>query len=481
MPEVAKLIGLKTANEPLALPPDLQNSIRITWNISHWCNYQCDYCGVMVYSRRTNEKQEHAFDHYSADQWLVAFLRIKSERTVLKILGGEPFMDRANWKQLLCGLIPEGRFEFDIFTNGAWNPDYYRDLPSPEKVHLTVSFHSGQTKFAPWRERLLRIRDAGFSINSVVTVLAPENMEQAELFRSTMKADGIFPELRQMIPAGIYHFRKRVPPGAANGFTPALGYMHALGYRTKGLPCFFPAVSYDLEYDGRVKVSCVGDNWSNFITDPFPQAVKSSISCPLDTCTGCMEMAYSMPGNPFVPQPMKLATRVSYVEELIEVAARTEELPAYFENTMRGALMPDGSTDCYEAFVDQYRETPPPAVDIAVDGIFQALPDTPVTGYLDEFDTVREAKASERIQVSGWAFSRSPAGPVKQVRIEMDGRTLAVFDDFGPRPSLPAIFGRKEMAQVGFGGLVFLPRVRPGDYELAAIATDHDGNEHEKA
>ena len=63
--------------QPLQYPltPELQKAIRIYWMISHWCNYQCDYCGVLVFSRRTGEKQQHAFDHYPVEEWLAAFLR----------------------------------------------------------------------------------------------------------------------------------------------------------------------------------------------------------------------------------------------------------------------------------------------------------------------------------------------------------------------------------------------------------------------
>ena len=92
------------------LPPDLQQAIRICWMISHWCNYQCDYCGVLVFSRRTAQKQPHSFDYYPVEKWVEAFLRLKQERIIVKVAGGEPVVDRGNCKKMLTGLVADGRF-----------------------------------------------------------------------------------------------------------------------------------------------------------------------------------------------------------------------------------------------------------------------------------------------------------------------------------------------------------------------------------
>ena len=464
------------------LTPELQNAIRITWNISHWCNYQCDYCGVMVFSRRTGEKQQHSFDHYPVEDWLAAFLRLKQEKIIVKMLGGEPFVDRVNWKRMLSGLLEAGRFEIEVFTNGSWNADFFRDVPTPEKVHMVVSFHSGQTKFEPWRERLLRIRDAGFTIARAITVLAPENVEDAENFLAIMKSDGIQAALTPMTPAGIYMHKKQMAEQVSQlierEVTPAIAWMQAQRFKTKGMPCFFPSVSYDLEFDGRIRVSCLDIPSTNFIREPLPEGPREAAVCPLDSCVGCMEMVYSMPINPFVEKPVRLFGELDFAEDIRAQWRHTGQNPNHFKETMSSAFMPDGKTDCYEAFTSLVKETVPPTIDIPVDGIYQAMPDVPVLGYIDGFQQAREARASERIMISGWAYNRSPLGPVKQVRMTMDGRSLGVFEDFYPRPELPQLFGRKELLEVGFQGLIFLPGLRPGNYELTAVAIDHNGQEH---
>lgn len=465
-------------NKSYALPLALQNQIRITWNVSHWCNYDCSYCGVLVYSRRGPERQAHSFDYYPVADWIAAFQRIQKERVVLKVLGGEPFMDRANWKQLLQALLPDPRFAFDIFTNGSWNADYFKDLPNKEKAGLIVSFHSSKTAFEPWRERLLRIRDAGFTIHSVVTVLAPENEAEAERFHAVMSSDGFVAELRPMIPAGVYRDRKNAPPPLDCDFTPAVAWMQALRNKTKGLPCYFPSASYDLEWNGEIRVSCLNRPWTDFIREPLPETPPAAVNCPLDTCIGCMEMAYSMPANPFVPPPIHIVTRGEFAGEVRQVKAATAASPDYLQKTLTGTPMPDGVTDCYDAFTNRFIDEPPVQFDIPADRIFQALPDAPTIGYLDNFLTPLELRSSDRITVSGWAYNANPAGPVKQIQVNFAGQTLRTIEEFSPRPELLEVFGRKEMLRTGFGAILFIPPVPAGEYQLSAVAVDHQGNRH---
>jgi hypothetical protein len=79
------------------------------------------------------------------------------------------------------------------------------------------------------------------------------------------------------------------------------------------------------------------------------------------------------------------------------------------------------------------------------------------------------------IAVSGWACSVDPAGPVETVRLTIADRTVGVLDGFYPRPEVAATFGRKELVNVGFQALVYVPRLPRGEYELAATAIDSAG------
>jgi hypothetical protein len=460
------------------LEGDLRESVRINWLFSHWCNYQCDYCGVLVFSRRTAEKQVHAFDHHTAEEWLAAFLRIPRNHIVLKVHGGEPFMDRESWRHLLAGLLADPRFELDVFTNASWNPDYYRGIPHLDRLRLIISYHPSQTRLEPWRERVRRIRDAGFTILTTLTVLAPENLVEAERYRDAMATDGMPFELRPMIPAGVYMYRPQTELEIESEFTPAMAWMYALRYQTKGMPCYYPAVTYELSYDGRIRPACLDVPSASFVHDPLPALPAAAVRCPLDKCEGCMEMAYSMPENPFVPRPLSVTTRTAFAAEVRRHAAAAAADPDHLRATMSAARMPGSDKDCYQAFMERLETPAAPAFDIPAGGIFQALPDTPVVGYIDEFTTPLTARATDRIPISGWAFQQHPAGPVRSLRIQFNGATLAEFADFGPRPELPTIFGKPEMLRAGFGGLLYLPSVRPGEYELAAFAVASDGSEH---
>ena len=90
----------------IPLPAELQDSLRINWHLTLWCNYSCPYCPVLVFHQRSAAKarQEHSFDYYTADQWLQALSQFPQRHIHLKITGGEPFLDRKNFRALLAGL-----------------------------------------------------------------------------------------------------------------------------------------------------------------------------------------------------------------------------------------------------------------------------------------------------------------------------------------------------------------------------------------
>ena len=76
----------------IPLPAELQDSVRINWHLTLWCNYSCQYCPVLVFHQRSSsgQHQEHSFDHYPVEEWLRQIGRFPQRRIHLKITGGEP-------------------------------------------------------------------------------------------------------------------------------------------------------------------------------------------------------------------------------------------------------------------------------------------------------------------------------------------------------------------------------------------------------
>jgi hypothetical protein len=74
-------------NNPL--PARLQDSAGIYWLMSEWCNYSCDYCGVPVFFKRSPKRgrSNHAFDHYSVEEWLDAFRGFREKDIAMTITG----------------------------------------------------------------------------------------------------------------------------------------------------------------------------------------------------------------------------------------------------------------------------------------------------------------------------------------------------------------------------------------------------------
>src|SRR5262245_27869136 len=98
------------------LPERLHDAARIAWHITNWCNYGCAYCTAVVYHKRSRDgaPQDHAFDHQPVARWIEAFARFPQREVLLKITGGEPFLDRANLRDLLHGVLGMPRFSVQI-------------------------------------------------------------------------------------------------------------------------------------------------------------------------------------------------------------------------------------------------------------------------------------------------------------------------------------------------------------------------------
>jgi hypothetical protein len=102
------------------------------------------------------------------------------------------------------------------------------------------------------------------------------------------------------------------------------------------------------------------------------------------------------------------------------------------------------------------------------------LPEQTVFGHTDQSRIV--TRSGGRISVSGWAASRDQGVPVREVRMILGGREIGVFRDFAERPDVAATYGRADLLNRGWRGMLFVPTLPRGDHGLVPEAHDAKGN-----
>jgi MoaA/NifB/PqqE/SkfB family radical SAM enzyme len=455
------------------LPEHLQNAVRVSWHLTSWCNYSCEYCGVLIYHKRAKDgqRQAHAFDHYSVERWLEAFASFPQEQIYLKITGGEPFLDRANLRELLKGLTSMRRFTMRIDTNGTWDPSFFADIDK-SRILLNISYHPNEITLEAFLPRVRAIRQAGFTVSMVNFVLAPENIEQCERSIAALEHDGFFVNVGPMMFSGIYASRTGRSPREVEileEYNPPIDLHYRLiNPDTKGRLCYHPALSYYMLYDGSIETYCLG-NWQNLFTDGLPALPREAVPCPKTKCDGCVEMYRSLVDEPLNTTPLGLYPLDEYVNE-IKVHARTQtwkhklrKVPVLNRLVKPGFVMPA------EADISLPL--------LAPDAIKPALPLEPVFGKVESLNgsSSMEARSRDRLSFSGWAASREHGAPLKEIQIMLETNSMRIVRDFHPRPDIAAHFGRSEFVKSGWRTMVDLPALASGEYHLKILGVASDG------
>jgi len=454
------------------LPEHLLNSVRLSWHLTSWCNYSCEYCGVLIYHKRAKDgkPQAHAFDHYSVEQWLAAFAAFPQEQIYLKITGGEPFLDRANLRELLKGLTAMKRFTMRIDTNGTWDPAYFADLDK-SRILLNISFHPNEIDMASFLPRVRAIRQAGFNIAMVNFVLAPENMEQCERSIAALEHEGFFVNVGSMMFSGVYGSktdRSAREVEILDHYNPPIDMHYRLiNPPTKGKLCYHPAISYYMLYDGSIETYCLG-NWQNLFRDGLPALPREAVPCPKEKCDGCVEMYRSIVDEPLNTTPLSLYPLNEYVNE-IHVHGRSQT----WKHKLR--KVPVLNRMVKPGFVMPAEDNSPPL--LPPNAIKPALPTEPVFGKVESLigSSYVEARSRDRLAFSGWAASREHGAPLKEIQITLEAKSMRVVRDFYTRPDIAAHFGRSEFAKSGWRTMVDLPALTNGEYQIKVMAIAPDG------
>jgi MoaA/NifB/PqqE/SkfB family radical SAM enzyme len=447
-----------------ALPEHLTNALRIAWHISSWCNYSCHYCGVLVFHKRARngEAQAHAFDYQPVHRWLDVFRAFPQQSIFLKITGGEPFLDRANFRELLAGLMAMDRYTLRIDTNGSWDPDFFRDLDK-RRIQLNVSYHPGEIDFDPFLRRILAIREAGFAVTMVNFVLAPENLDAGERILARLEKEGFFVNLSAMIPTGAYTSRKtrtsREMELIESYNTPIDVHYRMVNPATKGRLCYHPAFSYYMLWDGSIKVYC-GGTLQNVFTDGAPALPREAVPCPYEHCESCVEMYRALTDEPLVTRPVSLYTLDEYVEEVETYRAKRRWKNAARNLRHRLERLWGNGASSPEVPAAALLKTIQPAPSSNGNG-------AEVMGAIDG-GAIR-ARSRDRLLLSGWAATREQTG-VASIELRVAEHPIGVVRHFCGRPDRP------DVPECGWQTMAYLPALRQGRYQLVARAIAPGGS-----
>ncbi len=457
----------------LPLPANLLDSLRINWHLTLWCNYSCEYCPVLVFHERSaaQARQPHSFDHYPVERWLEAIGGFSHRRIHLKITGGEPFMDRRNFRALLRGLAAMQHIRVGIDTNGFWDAGYFADLDK-SRIFLNVSLHPSQTDFPGFLRRLIAIREAGFTVAMVNYVVAPENMATLEAGFAELESQGFCVNCSPMIQTGIYLSRAerthRELDLLVRHNTPLDLHFKLLQPVTEGRLCFYPAMTYYIRYDGMIRVGCM-DRYQNLFEDGAPRLARTAVPCPRHQCEGCVDMYRALVDEPLHPRPPELFTLEDYAREFREY--RRTENPDTPEFRARAVAY------WKDRVAEKQQAESAGLLPVLTGGPAAPVPAAPIFGYVDarEGQFFVRARSRDRVWLSGWVASRNHGAPVREVTLRLHDRVIGVVRDFHPRPDVAAHFGRADLLRSGWQALVYLPALRPGTYELLVEAADREG------
>jgi organic radical activating enzyme len=465
----------------MQLPLHLRNGVKISWHLSSWCNYSCPYCPVLVFHKRSTAKarQRHAFDYYPVEQWVEALVNLPYERVIIGLNGGEPMLDRKNVHTLLDRITETGRFEISIETNGSWAPEFFKGLAG-RPIFLNVAFHPLDVDFETFYQRVSQIRNAGFHVAMVNMVLDPGNIPVIEKAVDRLERDGFFVNLSVMQPTGIYSGRTERTERELELIeaynTPLDIKYKVLKPPTQGALCFYPAMTYYLEYDGSIRIFCSKDRPQNLFTDGLPPLPREAVPCPFDRCGGCNDMYRSLADEPLQMSPLEFFTHREYAKEVIAYRKRQGKLRRLRRLPLGiGKLFETGRSS--RAFFEQaVREAAArqQGVTIPVNGIGSAV-SAELLGAVDGSGDVIEAFSRDRIALSGWFATRNK-GQVGHIGIYLDSQKLGTLDYFDDRPEIASSQGRPELAGFGWRTMVYLPALDPGEYQLKVQAVDPGGN-----
>ena len=456
------------------LPDRLRDEVRVNWYMTQWCNYSCQYCPVLVYHKRTKsgQPQPHAFDYYPVEKWLEAFDTLEASKIHTHLTGGEPFLDRQNLLALLEGLVRRN-IGVCISTNGAWDPEYFRDLDK-RNIFLDIGFHPSQTDLAALLRQIERIREGGFRIAVVNYVVSPENIDVFDEAYEALSANGQYVQVSAMFPTGV-HLSRDYRTGReleilVRHNTPLDLHYKLIWPTMERRLCFYPTLNYQMYWDGTVQVSCM-DESQNVFEAGFPPLPRQAVPCPRYQCIGCTDMYRSLVDEPLYDQPFQIFTHEDLAREVSAYRRTVRAKMPREEILAEAARWREKLGGLREEFYDKLPTVP-------ADAIKPALPEgQAVVGYVDVVDNrfYIQARSRDRVMVTGWLASAEHGAPLREVKLRVGGAEVGSIREFYPRPDVAAHFGRQNWLMSGWRTMIFMPSLKAGEHQLIVEGIDPEG------
>lgn len=294
--------------------------VYIVWFMTNGCNYKCSYCFYRSHSGKEplyNEKSlirnpfaapyimkrlksknnfKHAFLNYSPEEWLKAFERLAPRSTVLKMTGGEPFLDADNFKQLLDGLNQMEHIKsVRIDTNSSFNPEKFISIKE-SKIGLNISYHPKQITLDSFEDKIKKILDTGISIAMVNFVLSPSQLDEFERVKERMDKLGVFTNANIFVETD----GKQVEYGYElyKKYNTQMDIDIKTGkVKTLGKKCSFPSFGYQMNPAGIINVGCYNFVVSDFVNKGLPRSFNRPMPCSRVHC-GCIDQYAFLEGFP---------------------------------------------------------------------------------------------------------------------------------------------------------------------------------------
>lgn len=286
--------GDSAAVEPTTMevwrPDDGMPVVLLRWLLTNWCNYRCPYC-PQTHERRAPKGDgmtAHAFDNFPLQQWQEAFDRhFAGYRLSLVITGGEPMVDRKNVPALLNFLSAKKSVEcIRVDTNASWKPDRYSDLDR-SKIILMCTFHPSHMEESAFIARIRALLDAGFKIGMVNYVMDESNVPLFRARRDKFAEMGVVLHPNPLWGQGGKY--KEADLELMKDALPEIDFLYRSGMGDpNGRSCRYPALAYEMDYRGIIRVGCMPSASSSFFDEKLPAQPAGPVPCPHHSCV-CLD------------------------------------------------------------------------------------------------------------------------------------------------------------------------------------------------
>lgn len=244
--------------------------VLVRWMCTQWCNFSCWYCR-QDHSRKQLYKggTGHWVDAAPVSAWADAFDAAFSQMKLSLILtGGEPTLDVKSYTRLMQHLDAAPYVEqIRVDTNGSAPVHQF------PKVRYMVTYHPTQMSFEDTLAAARRL-DA-VMVNYVANPGELDRLDEVVLQFAPIPVNVLpaFGDASLFTPEELVILQQHIHP---------LDWPRRIGEPTKGLPCDFPGVAYEMEPDGRLKVGCTPSKAGNLLRGILP--IREASPCPDRDC-----------------------------------------------------------------------------------------------------------------------------------------------------------------------------------------------------